>query len=52
MGDDAVRATVQAHASEAPSRNHGAVWTRVEAHANGVAQRDDRTCLLIRRNSE
>ena len=52
IGDDAVRATFQAHATEAPSRIHDALWTRVEAHANGVAQRDDRTCLLIRRNSE
>ena len=51
IGEDAVRTTFQRHANDTPANIHQALWATVEAHANGVAQRDDRTFLLIRRQS-
>ena len=49
IGEDVVRETFKAHGQANPQVIYEKLWQCVEAHADGVPQRDDRTFLLIRR---
>lgn len=52
LGEAALKEVFMAHAHEPPATLQQALWERVERHAAGVAQRDDRTLLFIRRRHE
>jgi sigma-B regulation protein RsbU (phosphoserine phosphatase) len=50
IGDEPILAVFRAVAEEPPEAIFSALWNCVERHADGVAQRDDRTFLMIRRD--